>query len=449
MYSNNKVIQKDILAQAKIGFCCIEYNNGSNPQMFVDENFEIFFGINQNVVTPKELYDFWLKNISEDSIKNVELGINRIKAGHVSDFTYKWIKPGQETEALYFKAVGIVDNTNIEKSIKIELLHNDITQSVNNEIAFKNRISELELIEDKEITYAGIAEALGRDFDSIYYVNVLTGKYTRYSSSDEDRTLNATNEGEDFFLDISEIVKREVFIADLRRVEKFINEVSDLNVLLSNHYFSIQFRRLIESKPVHYVLTVVPSLKEDREHYIFGLRNIDEQVRQENEYKEKIRQSVELANKDPMTGVNNRLAYDKNEEFINSSIINGSVNPFAVVLFDINGLKYANDTYGHETGDELICNASKMICEHFKHSRVYRIGGDEFSAILIGNDYFKRDNLIANFRLKAKENSKNNGTVVASGMAVFSYDSDTTFIDVFRRADSDMYNNKKELKLKE
>ncbi len=448
MFTNNKIIQNDILAHARMGFCCIEYIDNMEPKMYVDENFEYIFGISQNVVTPAEIYEYWYKNICPESVKNVDMGINRIKAGHSADFIYKWIKPGSET-CFYIKADGVIDNTNIDNSIKIEILNTDISDFGNKEAAYKNRIAELELIEDKEITYAGIAEALGRDFDSIYYVNVLTGKYTKYSTSDENRTLNVSAEGEDFFSDISQIAKREVFIADLRRIEKFLKEVSDLNNLLSNNYFSIQFRMLIEGKPVHYVLSVVPSLKEDREHYIFGLRNIDEQVRQENEYKEKIRQSVELANKDPMTGVNNRLAYDKNEELIDGSINNGSANPFAVVLFDINGLKYTNDTYGHETGDELICDASKIICEHFKHSRVYRIGGDEFSAILTGNDYFKRNELIDEFRLKAKENTKIGGTVVASGIAEFSYDSDSSFSDVFRRADNNMYLNKSELKFQE
>jgi len=41
----------------------------------------------------------------------------------------------------------------------------------------------------------------------------------------------------------------------------------------------------------------------------------------------------------------------------------GEAAPFAVAVCDVNGLKTVNDTLGHQAGDQLIRDASRLICE--------------------------------------------------------------------------------------
>ena len=54
-------------------------------------------------------------------------------------------------------------------------------------------------------------------------------------------------------------------------------------------------------------------------------------------------------------------------------------------MMDLNGLKAANDNIGHEAGDELIIGASKCMDNAFSGlGRTYRVGGDEFAALLRG-----------------------------------------------------------------
>lgn len=444
MTSNYNMLE-EVFSFSKIGLCSFEFSKEHSPKMFMDDFLRKQLNI-PDIEFPENIFEFWYKHIDSAYIKQVEIGLNRLKAGISTEFTYAF-QDSPEKDKIYFTLYGVKDITQNDNDLcKIEVIQKDVTDSIIKDKAYEARLQELQIIEDQEITYAGIAEALGRDFECVFYVNVVTGEYNEYSSNGEYRILNLASEGTDFFSDQIDFIKHNVFIADLRRVEKFMTEMSDLSKLTQTTYSSIQYRVLVDGKPVYYSLSVVPSLKEDREHYIFGIRNIDEQMRQENDYKEKIRRSVELANKDPMTGVNNRLAYDNNREMLNNSIETGTANPFSIALFDINGLKYTNDTYGHETGDELICNASRIICEHFKHSRVYRIGGDEFSAILIGNDYFQRLELIKSFRKKAQDNHLNGGIVIASGLADFSFDTDKSFEDIFNRADENMYQDKKDLK---
>ena len=60
---------------------------------------------------------------------------------------------------------------------------------------------------------------------------------------------------------------------------------------------------------------------------------------------------------------------------------------FIYVFADVNGLKYINDNLGHAAGDELIKGAASCLDNAFsKYGTVYRMGGDEFSAILYISD---------------------------------------------------------------
>lgn len=117
-----------------------------------------------------------------------------------------------------------------------------------------------------------------------------------------------------------------------------------------------------------------------------------------------------------------------------------------MAVFDLNGLKEVNDTKGHDAGDRYIQVGCRMICQHFKHSPVFRIGGDEFVAFLEGEDYRNRKVILAAFETQMDENMRLGEPVVASGMAVFRRGQDNSYRRVFERADQRMYDRKGVLK---
>jgi diguanylate cyclase (GGDEF)-like protein len=97
-----------------------------------------------------------------------------------------------------------------------------------------------------------------------------------------------------------------------------------------------------------------------------------------------MRQLEEKANTDPLTGLYNRGYIDQAiaEEEIKFLAFN---IPFSVVMADVNGLKKANDIYGHEIGDQLILTVSKKLKSSIRVSDVVaRTGGDEFIILLTG-----------------------------------------------------------------
>jgi len=124
----------------------------------------------------------------------------------------------------------------------------------------------------------------------------------------------------------------------------------------------------------------------------------------------------------------------------------GEPEPFSIVVCDLNGLKQVNDTFGHKAGDKYIQSACKTICTTFKHSPVYRIGGDEFVAILRGGDYEIRTELMARLHSKNEEHRDCGDAVIAAGLADYRPGIDNTFASVFDRADAAMYEDKRVLK---
>ena len=160
---------------------------------------------------------------------------------------------------------------------------------------------------------------------------------------------------------------------------------------------------------------------------------------------------------DALTGIKNKGAFDIYTGRLNNSIhlsANNDCPEFAVVMFDCNWLKQINDAYGHERGDIYLRTACRAICQTFIHSPVFRLGGDEFAALLQGTDYKHREELLQDFDKKAEESAATDSNPwekvdVARGIAVFQPGTDTGVEQVLRRADEQMYKNKKQLKLAE
>ena len=165
------------------------------------------------------------------------------------------------------------------------------------------------------------------------------------------------------------------------------------------------------------------------------------------EAESKARTMSELANKDALTCIRNKTAYDSFADNMNKQIEEGKAE-FAVAMVDLNHLKKINDTYGHEHGNDYIKMSCSVICHIFDHSPVFRIGGDEFVVILKGEDFKNREKLLIEATNVFKSTSENENVEpwerlsAAIGMADFDPAGDKTLEDVFNRADKTMYKNK-------
>lgn len=157
-----------------------------------------------------------------------------------------------------------------------------------------------------------------------------------------------------------------------------------------------------------------------------------------------------LAYIEPMTKLGNNLAYKKKLEDLTADIAEGQAE-FTIFVMDLNGLKKVNDNYGHEKGDEYIKNSAKIISETFGEKNCFRIGGDEFTAVLgaLGEDEINA--LLEKFEEISAEFNQGKTEIydqvhIAVGVSAYRNGEDSEPADVFRRADSAMYEDKKRKK---
>ena len=160
---------------------------------------------------------------------------------------------------------------------------------------------------------------------------------------------------------------------------------------------------------------------------------------------------IVLANKDALTSVRNKNAYDAYAIELESKMRGGELR-FAILMADLNDLKLINDTYGHENGDIYIQCCCRLICDIFDHSPVFRIGGDEFVVVLHGQDYENRAELIEKARAAFRASSLDSAISpwercsVSIGIAEYQPDTDNRVDAILARADKDMYAEKERIK---
>ena len=160
----------------------------------------------------------------------------------------------------------------------------------------------------------------------------------------------------------------------------------------------------------------------------------------------------DLAYADALTSLHNRGAFDIMVRDMQTKI-DQPEGPlaFAVCMFDCNSLKQINDEYGHDKGDIYLKETARIICDVFEHSPVFRIGGDEFVAILQNRDYENREALLRLFDEKCSEKRETEidpwkKVDVSRGLADYEPQEDKLINDVVRHADRAMYENKRSMK---
>ncbi len=136
-----------------------------------------------------------------------------------------------------------------------------------------------------------------------------------------------------------------------------------------------------------------------------------------------------LGGHDALTGLGNRYAL--NQEI---GVLSGLSTPVGVCYTDINGLKAINDDKGHEAGDQLIISTASTFSTIFKKKFCYRIGGDEFVAIVPDVEKDKFTEMVEKFKSKSKD--------VAIAVGFEWSENSFDLKKVIKKADESMYKNK-------
>ena len=149
------------------------------------------------------------------------------------------------------------------------------------------------------------------------------------------------------------------------------------------------------------------------------------------------------ANSDAMTSFANRRAYENDIKRYDEK---GYEPNLSYVSLDLNGLKRVNDSLGHEAGDKLIVGAASVIHQCFgNYGEMYRIGGDEFAALIFA-DLDRLTKIKMDFKEAMEDWSEENGMTLSISYGIVRACEDPTmsFSEMAKLADVRMYKNKDE-----
>ncbi|MEF8823004.1 MAG: diguanylate cyclase [Desulfohalobiaceae bacterium] len=162
--------------------------------------------------------------------------------------------------------------------------------------------------------------------------------------------------------------------------------------------------------------------------------DITERVRMEN----KLRYA---SFHDSLTGLYNRNFFQEEMHRLQKD----PRHSMGLLLCDLDGMKFVNDTLGHAKGDEMIKRAAELLQENFRASDIIaRIGGDEFAVIVPDVDREETESLVQRLRDSAEENNRLDPEVPVSlsiGYLV-NKESPADMEALFREADNRMYQDK-------
>jgi len=229
----------------------------------------------------------------------------------------------------------------------------------------------------------------------------------------------------------------------MTRVQAYYNSVSGSTANAKEQQFMAEEMLNLRGSNMRNMLTVIAFFAISMS---VMLSNYSIMRKRAYESEELLAHATNKVNIDSMTGVKSKHAFIEAENAMNKCIHNSEIDEFAIAVCDVNGLKYINDNFGHKAGDEYIRSACRLVCEFFAHSPVYRVGGDEFVAIITGRDYENRNDIMERFNAKIEEEIHNDGTVISVGLSLFRKGEDINTHAVFERADAAMYERKKQLK---
>ena len=306
------------------------------------------------------------------------------------------------------------------------------------------RENDMKKMLEENAVFLQIAESLANQYDTIYYVDMLTDHYIEFTSTNVYKSLDVRPSGDDFFSESVYNIERVIHPEDRESVLRVLEKQTMIRMLRDKHMVTHTYRLLIGGGIMYARMSIIWA--NDNRHLIVGVMNIDQEIRKEQEVQEQLHAANEKASRDELTGVRNKGAYIEFAAQLDASVASGRTREFAVVVCDVNGLKQVNDQYGHIQGDEYIRAACRLICQTWAHSPVFRVGGDEFAVILQNSDYHNRHGLLAQLNQQNRQNAETGEVVVAIGMAEFDPAADATVAQVFDRADDMMYRNKSALK---
>lgn len=188
------------------------------------------------------------------------------------------------------------------------------------------------------------------------------------------------------------------FLIYMKFTNKFLMPIDDL-IETTDNFANGDFEKRAEVLRNDELGTITESFNRmaDTMHQL--VNNLEEKVQERtleldktnSELRDNVEQIRYLSYHDSLTGLYNRLYFEK---FL-KKIDKDENLPISIIFGDVNGLKLTNDIFGHSAGDELLNKSAEILKNACRSNDVVaRMGGDEFAVILPRTDEQAAKNII-------------------------------------------------------
>ena len=214
-----------------------------------------------------------------------------------------------------------------------------------------------------------------------------------------------------------------------------------IDMLHGERTLPYEFRLITKGGQIRWLMETVTSILWEGKRAILGnCMDLSERKRMEEEIHS-------LSITDSLTGLHNRRGFLTLAEQ-QLKISNRGEGGMLLFFADLDGMKWINDTMGHEEGDRALTDVAVMLKETFRASDIIaRTGGDEFAILTIDTTGISPE--IIMMRLQDKVDKHNNKRSrrykisISMGTAYYDPDNACSLDELMSRADKLMYDQKR------
>ena len=238
--------------------------------------------------------------------------------------------------------------------------------------------------------------------DSIVLLDKSTYEYYKNSKFKDYHILYQNELKEDYNFVIRDVNKNTTFYTLFNQYIEDINykEIQhDYNtdyIINSNNQLNIVIKYVIISIAIIIILLIIVAI-----------------ISKKKSKKKELKKEDKLKFTDVMTSLKNRNYLNYNIQKWDENVI----YPQAILIIDLNNVKYINDNYGHAEGDEVIKKAANiLIINQKENTDIVRTDGNEFLIYMVGYDEKKVQDFTRNINKSLKEIPHGFGATIGYSM---------------------------------
>lgn len=379
-----------------------------------------------------------------------------------------------DSDAVARAAIDIlVRLSNGEKVDKITYVNNKMLLRASTERGMSTAPAEIDIAEQTRIlraNYFGLENVYFLNsaldvsfseeeiFSSIDYYYFSTAALKSYVCITDDAFNSATRPIEEITNFTKKVILKRIYYKEDNKHYDSPEYEFETKELLPEEYLqneaSVYFVNTIHSgmKVYGYIVSLFPDGQRPNrfmQSYSGGIGRAIENYNIRNEFLD-IGEMKRAYLLDTLTGLYNRKGYESNLIVLEDRAKRHSLN-LSIASIDMDGLKYINDTFGHNEGDIALSEFAGVLLGTLEEGEIAaRYGGDEFAAILVSKDparHIRFEKKLAQNLKLLEENTSHPYTIHASvGVINATEHPELSISACFKKADALMYEHKRAYK---